>query len=36
MESITGPITRQISRVGMIGVYEALSPEDKKIFEQVG
>lgn len=36
MECITGPITRMISRVGMIGVYEQFSPEDKKIFEQAG
>lgn len=34
VECITGPITRMISRVGMIGVYEQFSPEDKKIFEQ--
>jgi hypothetical protein len=33
VESITGPITRIISREGMIGVYNSLSDADKKIFE---
>lgn len=35
MESITGPITRIISREGMPAVYEALDAEGKKIFEKV-
>jgi len=34
VESITGPITRIISRDGMLGVYNQFSDEDKKIFEQ--
>jgi ketol-acid reductoisomerase len=34
VESITGPITRIISRDGMIGVYESFDAEGKKIFEQ--
>jgi ketol-acid reductoisomerase len=34
VESITGPITRIISRDGMLGVYNQFSDADKKIFEQ--
>jgi len=34
VESITGPITRIISRDGMLGVYSQFSDADKKIFEQ--
>ena len=34
VESITGPITRIISRDGMLGVYEALDAPGKKVFEQ--
>jgi ketol-acid reductoisomerase len=32
-ESITGPITKMISKQGILAVYQALSPEDQKIFE---
>ncbi len=35
VESITGPITRIISREGMPAVYEALDAEGKKTFEKV-
>lgn len=34
VESITGPITKIISREGMLGVYNSFSDADKKIFEQ--
>jgi hypothetical protein len=34
VESITGPITRIISRDGILGVYNAFGAEDKKVFEQ--
>jgi ketol-acid reductoisomerase len=34
VESITGPITRIISRDGMLGVYESFDDAGKKIFEQ--
>ncbi|KAL4858940.1 Ketol-acid reductoisomerase [Chlorella vulgaris] len=34
VESITGPITRIISRDGMLGVYAQFNDADKKIFEQ--
>ena len=34
VESITGPITRIISRDGMLGVYEQFDDAGKKIFEQ--
>ena len=34
VESITGPITRIISRDGMLGVYESFNAADKKMFEQ--
>lgn len=34
VECITGPITRIISRDGMIGVYEQFNDADKKIFEE--
>lgn len=34
MESITGPITRIISREGMLGVYNSFDAEGKKVFEQ--
>ena len=33
-ESVTGPISRTISRSGIIGVYESLSEEGKKIFRR--
>lgn len=35
MESITGPISRIISREGMPGVYNALDDAGKKEFEKV-
>ena len=35
VESITGPISRIISREGMPGVYEALDEAGKKEFEKV-
>lgn len=35
VESITGPITRIISRSGMPAVYEALDAAGKKEFEKV-
>ena len=35
VESITGPITRIISREGMPAVYEALDAAGKKEFEKV-
>ncbi|WPT17857.1 Ketol-acid reductoisomerase [Picochlorum sp. SENEW3] len=34
VECITGPLTRIISRDGMIGVYEQFNDADKKIFEE--
>lgn len=34
VESITGPITRIISRDGMLGVYNSFDEQGKKIFEQ--
>lgn len=34
VESITGPITRIISRDGMLGVYAQFNDADKRIFEQ--
>lgn len=34
VESITGPISRTISRRGIIGVYEGLSPADRAEFER--
>lgn len=34
VESITGPISRIISRDGMLGVYDALNDEEKKIFAE--
>lgn len=34
VECVTGPLTRIISRDGMLGVYEQFSGEDKKIFEE--
>lgn len=33
-ETITGPISKTISKQGIKAVYESLSDEDKKIFEQ--
>lgn len=33
-ESVTGPISRTISRKGLIGVYESLSEDDRKIFRR--
>jgi len=33
-ESLTGPISRTISRKGLIGVYESLSEEDRKVFRR--
>ena len=35
METITGPISRIISREGMPGVYNALDEAGKKEFEKV-
>lgn len=35
VESITGPISRIISREGMPGVYDALDDAGKKEFEKV-
>ncbi len=34
VESITGPISKTISKSGILAVYEELSGEDQKIFEQ--
>ena len=34
VECITGPLTRIISRDGMIGVYNQFNDADKKIFEE--
>ncbi|KDD76783.1 catalytic domain of acetohydroxy acid isomeroreductase [Helicosporidium sp. ATCC 50920] len=35
VECVTGPLTRIISKDGMLGVYKALSdPQDRKIFEK--
>lgn len=34
-ESITGPITKTISKNGILPVYESLSGDDKKKFEEV-
>jgi ketol-acid reductoisomerase len=34
-ESVTGPISRTVSRKGILGVYEALSGEDRRVFESV-
>ena len=31
-ESLTGPISRTLSKKGMLGVYESLSEADKKVF----
>ncbi len=36
METITGPISRIISREGMPGVYNSLDEAGKKEFEKVG
>lgn len=33
-ESVTGPISKTISRSGIIGVYESLSEDDRKIFRR--
>jgi ketol-acid reductoisomerase len=33
-ESITGPITKTISKQGILKVYEDLSPKDKEVFEK--
>ncbi len=33
-ESITGPISRMISKQGLIAVYEALDDDERQIFEQ--
>lgn len=33
-ESLTGPISKTLSRSGLMGVYEALSEADKKVFRQ--
>lgn len=35
MESITGPISKTISKDGMLAVYEALDEQGKKVFEEV-
>ena len=34
-ESVTGPISRIISKEGVLGVYRALSPEDQLIFARM-
>ncbi|MHB0897568.1 MAG: ketol-acid reductoisomerase [Spirochaetales bacterium] len=33
-ESLTGPISRTLSKKGMLGVYESLSEADKKVFRR--
>jgi ketol-acid reductoisomerase len=33
-ESITGPISRTISRSGLVGLYRALAPADRELFER--
>jgi ketol-acid reductoisomerase len=32
-EGLTGPITKMVSRTGLLSVYEAMSPEDRTKFE---
>jgi len=35
VENVTGPLSRTISRDGILAVYEQLDPEGKKVFEKI-